>query len=132
MLHAWDYDLVSVKRDWDRICRLKPVPATGTAHWNRNDSYLLEQIHYRYPDEWKSVAGHALTAHALRDIEERVFFLKGAGNAPSRRSMQPGAQSPERPGNHQVPRLDVGAMQDHQAKRQRLTEGIRNHNQTVN
>ena len=77
VLHSWNYDLEAVARDWDKICRLRPVPPTGPAHWNRADTFALEQILRWYPKEWKIVAEGALTNHTLPEIEERFHYLRG-------------------------------------------------------
>lgn len=96
VLHKWDYDLDSVKQNWKvtmrkscpvpshfavlkRICSLVPVPATGAAHWSRNDSFLLEEIMANFPQEskWKRTARNALSNHTEGEIMERMLWLQG-------------------------------------------------------
>ena len=45
-------DLESVKQNWERILRLKPLPLVGSARWSKADSYALEQIIYWFDDDW--------------------------------------------------------------------------------
>ena len=76
-----------MKRDWEKICQLKPQPLIGKARWSRQDTYALQQIKSWFPDNWQYVAENALTEHTLEEIKERHFFLLGEEHFVSQRPM---------------------------------------------
>jgi hypothetical protein len=79
VLHAWDYDLRSLKGHWRRVCQLRPLPSLGPARWSRDDTFALEQIKHWYPGHQQQVdvGASALTAHTRGEVSERIFWLIG-------------------------------------------------------
>lgn len=82
MLHKWDYDLVSLKQNWSKVCQLAPLPPTGSAHWSRQDSFFLQEVIANFPieedeREWKVTAANALTNHTEGEVMERMLWLEG-------------------------------------------------------
>ncbi len=81
LLHKWDYDLAGLKENWRRVCAISPLPATGSAHWSQQDSYLLEEVLANFPiqensSKWKHTAKNALTNHTEGEIMERMQWLE--------------------------------------------------------
>lgn len=103
IVHAWDYDLDSVKRHWERILRLHPLPLCGLARWTPQETFVLQQLLARYPcrtvhydhyleeDEylvrrqlldafeldWLAVACHTFSNRTRAEIQERWWWLIG-------------------------------------------------------
>jgi hypothetical protein len=111
VLHCWNYDLTAVKRDWEKILKLKPQPLIGKLRWSKQDTYALQQIQQWFPDLWEYVAENSLTSHSLEEIKERNFYLQGE--------------------EHYLKHRPVVQAVPYVHKRRKLLDNINYHNQRV-
>lgn len=49
IVHDWDYDMEAVKKHWDRIVKLRPLPPCGLERWTPEETFVLQQLLERYP-----------------------------------------------------------------------------------